>query len=359
MLQRLLAFFLLGFVCLTSLASNPVVKVGLITQEPPVSFFEEKKPTGIAFDLLKKIATQQNITLKVFPEKTEKQGYLALRNNKIDLLAGAITPTSLHKNEFNYSLPFMMDTVAVATRHSLVSFSRLIDEMGRTLFWDILLVSLLGQLSFSFVLWLTERHHHEEFLSRNVLKGFGYANWAIVSAFLRDLIFEPKTARGRYVMGSWLVCSVVFMTVLASSVTVSIVNIGSVYHSPIKKVADLRQMKVGVFSHEALAETIKSLGVRAVKEDSEATLLKNLHNKKYDAVIDNAVMLDYFLTRHPELDISVTGLTLRANYFSYVVRKGSPFLSIINQDLVELQSTNFSNEVCRRYLDKHIYECAL
>ncbi len=359
MLQRFLTFFLFGFFGLTALANSLVVNVGLISQEPPVSFFEENRPTGIAFDLLNKIATQQNITLKVFPENSEKQGYLDLRHKKIDLLAGAITPTSLHKHEFHYSLPFMLDTVSVATRHSLVSLSRLIDEMGRTLFWDILLVALLGQLSFSFVLWLTERRHHEEFLSRNMLKGFGYANWAIVSAFLRDLIYEPKTARGRYVMGSWLVCSVVFMTVLASSVTVSIVNIGSVYHNPIKQVSDLRQMKVGVFSHEALAETIKSLGVRAVQEDSESALLNNLHNKKYDAVIDNAVMLDYFLTRHPDLDISVTGLTLRANYFSYVVRKNSPLLSIINQDLVELQSTNFSNEVCRRYLNNHIHECAL
>ena len=189
----------------------------------------------------------------------------------------------------------MVDSVTVATKHSLVSFSRLYDELNQTLFWDIMLVALLGQFLFSFILWLTERTKHQEFMSRGVLTGIGYANWAILSAFLRDLIFEPKTTSGRLVMGSWLVASVVFMTVLASSVTVSIVNISSVYHSPIKKAADLRNVKVGVHSHDSLIETINKLGVRAVPEKTESALISNLASGQYKAVIDNSIMLDYYL----------------------------------------------------------------
>ena len=299
-----------------------------------------------------------HLKLNVIPMASEAAGYQALSNNRIEILAGAITPTARDKGVM-YSLPFMMDSVMVATRHSMISFSRLINEMGRTLFWDIMLVAVLGQLLFSFMLWIMERRCHDEFKTRNVIKGFGYANWAILSAFLRDLIFEPKTATGRIIMGMWLVCSVVFMTVLASSVTVSIVNISSLYHEPIQKISDLRQMKVGVHSHDSLSETIKRLGIRAVKINSESALLKKLHNNKYEAVIDNAAMLDYFLARHPDLNIGLSGLTLRSNYFSYVVKDKSPLLKKLNKGLIHLQTTDTSKQVCAQYLNKHVNQCAL
>ena len=70
-------------------------------------------------------------------------------------------------------------------------------------------------------------------------------------------------------------------------------------------------------------------------------------------------MLDYFLGRHPDLKVSISDLTLRSNYFSYVVNINSPWLHKINEGLILMQSTHISNQVCRRYLDKHIYECAL
>ena len=70
-----------------------VVTVGLIQGEPPVSFFNNNQPTGIAYDLFKQVASKQNIKITVVPVDSEKQGYAELASKRIDVLAGAVSPT--------------------------------------------------------------------------------------------------------------------------------------------------------------------------------------------------------------------------------------------------------------------------
>jgi ABC-type amino acid transport substrate-binding protein len=350
------------FTSLSLASSQPIprhIKVGLVQGDEPISYFENDHPKGIAYDFLQKIAKNEHLQLTFIPIKNESDGYARLNAGEITLLAGAIVPASDHYHKQSYSLPFLVSHVGVVTRQKEMVLHHLQKELNDTFFWDILLYAALGQIFFSFLLWVNEHRVHPEFKGRSIIAGISFANWAIISAFLRDLIFEPKTARGRFIMGLWLLCSVIFMTVLASSVTVSIIRLSEEQASFIKNKTDLIDLNIGMHSHEGIVKSIGKLSSKVSLSDNEPKLFEDLIDSKVDAIVDNSIMLDYYMGHHSKAPLVKSKVNLRSDYFSFAMQEDSPLQNLIDHAILVLQESGESKYICEQYLNQNIEECAL
>ncbi len=352
-------FFLIPSLLFASSETQQVIKIGVIEGDTPISFFQNGRPDGIAYQIIENIFNSQNIKSIAYSIKNENDGFQKLSSGDIDILVGAIIPTADLNSRYDFSLPFTQSYVAVVTPKKEMVFSHLTQELHDTFFWYIMMYSLIGQLLFSFLLWMSEHRTHPDFTSRSVIKGIAFANWAIVSAFIRDLIFEPQTARGRFVMGIWLLCSVTFMTVLASSVTVSIIQLSAGKHSFIKNKTDLINLNIGLHSHAGLLKSLDLSKSKTTIYDTEEELFNALHEKKVDAIIDNAIMLDYYMTHHRNISAVKADLNLKSDYFSYVMRKDFPWKSMINTQLLLAQENKQTEKICERFVQKQQADCSL
>ncbi len=352
-------FFLIPTLLFASSGTQQAIKIGVIEGDTPISFYQNGRPDGIAYQIIENILKSQNIKSTAYSIKNESDGFQKLSSGDIDILAGAIIPTSHLNSLYDFSLPFTQSYITVVTQKKEMAFSHLAQELHETFFWNIMMYSLLGQLLFSFLLWLSEHRKHPDFTSRSIIKGIAFANWAIVSAFIRDLIFEPQTARGRFVMGIWLLCSVTFMTVLASSVTVSIIQLSAGKHSFIKNKTDLINLNIGLHSHSGLLNSLDLNKSKITIFDTEDELFNALQDKKVNAIIDNAIMLDYHMTHHQKIPSVKADINLKSDYFSYAMKKDSPWTSMINTQLLLAQENKQTENICERFVQKQQADCAL
>lgn len=352
------SFFLLLF-SHASLAAEPLI-VGVMTQEDPISYFRGGKAEGIAVDIFKAVAKKSNVSYQFVPLHSEREGYEMLMANKLDAALGIFTLNSLHFGDVFYSSPYFINTVGVVVPDSHVSFSRAIKEIGNPLFVGTFIWALFFLLLFTFILWLIEHKAHPQLRQLNFVAGLGYAMWDILSSFLRDLVYEPATTAGRVVMSLWLMCSVIFMTVLASIVTATIINISSFDNQKINHESDLHGKRIVTLATEHLEQFGPKFGSSLMQAKTEKEALDMLVSGEADVLIEDKAIAEQYLKTHADLPVHLANLTLKKDLFVFVFnKKYSEAATVFNRTLLDFQDTGGSQNVCARYLYSGLIDCAL
>ena len=207
---------------------------------------------------------------------------------------------------------------------------------------------------------MIEHKAHPQLRQLNFVAGLGYAMWDILSSFLRDLVYEPATTAGRVVMSLWLMCSVIFMTVLASIVTATIINISSFDNQKINHESDLHGKRIVTLATEHLEQFGPKFGSSLMQAKTEKEALDMLVSGEADVLIEDKAIAEQYLKTHADLPVHLANLTLKKDLFVFVFnKKYSEAATVFNRTLLDFQDTGGSQNVCARYLYSGLIDCAL
>lgn len=333
------------------------LKVGLINNALPVSGSIDKKYTGMAVDLWKLIAKDLELKYKFFPLYDEYFGLELVRKGLLDVLIGPYDVNSSTYEMVGYSTPFLINSVGLFMKDTTISFDAVLEELTTPLlvgavFWSILLFFV-----FCFLLWLVEKKHHKEFRDTSIISGIGNSSWALISSYLRDLVYEPATTKGRTIMSLWLMFSVIFMTIVASSITSSILKISARKYSLYQNLYDIQGKKVGVMENTESVDIASLYGAFVFQEHKVDHLFKLLDQGKIDAVMVDKTTAQFYVLNTPELHVHAANLVYKKDFFSFVFPYDSSLIKRVNYRLLTRQEKGDVLKICSKYFYTEIDNC--
>ncbi len=329
---------------------NKTLKVG-VYEEAPFVFRDEKMGSyqGISIDLWEVIAHKNGLSFKYFPV-TQEEGIKRVSTGEYDLLLGRIPDFPRKPGmKFEYSIPFYVSGIGIAyvAKSSFEIIFNVIGSWGFFVFVLILLACLFLQ---AIIFWMLERKKNPEY-KRGFWSGIGLGLWWSTGVVTSENVVdgETKTLKGRIVAGFCLVASLIVMNILIASI-ISELTMGKL-SSKIQEISDLKRLEGVLCVQNTFGQQL--LSKRYIPHRVVGTLkdgLASLKNGKAQALLFSEPILKYALHQDPIPNIKFMSSAFGVRYYSMIVQEESPFLRVINRDILDLMNAEGISAILRKYL---------
>ena len=325
------------------------VEVGIYLN-PPFMMKNGETYSGLAFDLFEDLARRGNLRPTFSDYETPQALLAAAAAGTVDIAVGNLTITRERMGDVDFTFPWhdggLRILVDDKTDMGLGDIWGALGDAGhlRAFLWlGFFLVAA------TILLTLFDRRFDEEF-PRTWFAGFVESFYHVMSittsgSTSRKLMFG---AFGKLFAAFWLVFGVVVLAYVTSAVT-SVMTAAAV-GSGINDVNDLGDRTIGVLSGGAseLYARDEGLSVRAYPtlEGAEAAL----RDGQVDAVIADAMVLEYFVHHHADAGLEVVGPLFDPQKYGFATRPGSPLTRSLSLDLLSAHEDGTTERLRGQYL---------
>lgn len=331
-----------------SSGAEPLV-VGTRIAPPFVMRSDSGEYSGISVELWDRIASDLGIEYEF--REVELQGLIdGLQDGSLDVSVAALTVTAAREELVDFTHPFHTTGLSIAvTREGGAIWS----AFKRLLSWQFLLaiLALAGVLLFvGFLFWLAERRKNAEMFGGTPAEGIGASFWlaAVTMTTVGYGDKAPVTTAGRAVALVWMFAAIIltssFTAAIATSLTVSQLDTG------IRGPEDLSRAEVAVLENSVSADYLGQRGIGFKAETSLLDAIEGLSTGRYDAVVHDQPILQYFSSQYYPRETRVLSSSFDRQDYGFALPEGSELRSPINQRLLEVISDDQWEDTLRRYL---------
>lgn len=330
--------------------SKDTLVVGLAGDQPFVIIEDENDgPQGIAVELWEELAENAdwNYTYKSF--SSVKEALEAVKNNKIDLIAGPLSITADRLENVSFSQPFYQSSLSILTHKEdglwaqikpLFSYKFFIAVAG-----FLFLLAMVGAL-----FWLAERKVNPEEFSSKPTHGIGNGMWLAVVTMSTvgygDM--APRSALGRILAGIWIVVTIVFATSMIAGIASVLTATGnssevtSAEDIPGRTIASLEDAPAKDFIKEQRG---KFVGTKTLKEAID--LLKK---NKVDAIVFDRPQLQYYIHNHQGEELYLPHAEYNKQGYGFAFPQGSDLVYEVNLKLLKLAENHAVKNIMEKFI---------
>jgi ABC-type amino acid transport substrate-binding protein len=303
----------------------------------PFSFEEDGRRKGFAIDLWAAIAKEAGFEYEMHTVPSAQAMVDELATKKADVGVGALSITSQRELLIDFSHPFYDSGLDILTgnkgENSPLHLLRLLlnPELLKTL--GLLFVAVLV---ISHLLWLFERHRDDEEFPGGYKHGIFESIWWTTSVMV-TLACDNKSPRGvagRLVGLVWMISGVLlvsFMTAsFSSSLTVNSLEGG------INGPKDLVNHTVGTVGGSTAERYLTDHKIASRAFPNAAEACEALAKGAVDAVVYDAPILRYQLTKMDNKNLRLTGNLFEKQGYGFGLQPNSPYRQKINAVLLKL-----------------------
>lgn len=310
--------------------------IGVKETPPFVIQNEDGSYSGLSVDLWNSIASEMDLPFRY--KTMELPDLLAgLENDEIDVSINPLTVTSSRVRAFNFTQPFFITTLAIATqKKDTNAIWAFVKNMFSPAFLKVVMLLFVVILVFGLLAWLFERRvNPDEFEPgwKGLWSGIWWSAVTMTTVGYGDK--SPKSIGGRIVGLIWMFTAIViisgFTASIASSLTIEQLN------TDISGPDDLKEYHVITVKGSTSEKYLGRKGIEFTSYDDPVEALKLLADGKADAMVYDAPVLRY-LTALEELEEEVIVLPHQFNtqYYGFSVsKKQNPLLESINPLLLK------------------------
>jgi polar amino acid transport system substrate-binding protein len=295
--------------------------------------------SGISVDLWRRVAERLERQFKLIPVSEMESILSGLEQGHFDAAIGAITITSEREKRVDFSYPAHRSGVAVALRRekgplsALKSYAAAASELSPLIVSSLAMLVLVG-----IAMWFIERRHPSAQGSESsvvTLRDGLY--WAVVTMTTVGYGDKtPKSPIGRVIAASWMLASLVWVSLLSTSL-VSRLTAERV-ESRDAIAIDLTRIKLAAVVQSSGAEYLDEHHLQYTKFKNLPDALDSLAGGKSDAVVNSVGALQYLISkRYASVEEIPQGLLAPA-YMAIALPEHSPFKRPINEALVKITS---------------------
>lgn len=325
--------------CFQLTAQNSLQKelvIGVKETPPFVIQNEDGTYRGVSIDLWNSVAREMNLSYR-YKTMELPEILKALEQDEIDISINPLTVTSNRVRAFNFSQPFYITSLAIATQkkdtNALWAFVKNFFSID---FMKAVLLLFLVILVFGLLAWLFERKANpDEFESgwKGIWSGIWWSAVTMTTVGYGDK--SPQSFGGRIVALIWMFTAIViisgFTASIASSLTIN--QLGTDISGP----EDLKDYDVITVIGSTSEKYLSQKGIQYSAVDDPAKALNAVANGDADAMVyDDPVMK--FLTAKEKLSDRVVVLPHQFNtqYYGFSVsKKQNQLLESINPLLLK------------------------
>ncbi|NYT24860.1 transporter substrate-binding domain-containing protein [Alcaligenaceae bacterium] len=157
---------------------------------------------------------------------------------------------------------------------------------------------------------------------------------------------------GRIWQAIWLVCGIAVLAYVTSTVTSVMTTLSLTGH--INGLEDLGGKRVGVLAGTVEEEFSIGRGYQTLIYNTRDKAVHALIEKEIDAFIDDAPVLEYYVRKHPELPIRVTGSLFEPHKYGFALPLQSPLTRDVTIEALGALDTGVVDAIRRKYLG-HVF----
>jgi polar amino acid transport system substrate-binding protein len=263
-----------------------------------------------------------------------------LEQGRFDAAIGAITITPEREKRVDFSYPAHRSGVAVALRKekgplaALKSYVTAATELGPLIVSSLAMLVLIG-----IVMWLIERRHPSAQGSESsVVSLRDGLYWAIVTMTTVGYGDKtPKSTVGRVIAVSWMFASLVWVSLLSTSL-VSRLTIERAESRELATGVDLTSKKLAAVARSSGAEYLDQHHLPYLKFNSLPDALDALAGGRADAVVNSVGALQYLISKRYSATEEMPQGLLAPAYMAIALPEHSPLKRPIDEALVKITS---------------------
>ena len=362
-LRLLFRIFVVQFVLGACLASSMAYAAGAeppqatplrvaVYDVPPYGYVNpDGSLSGISVDLWRRVAERLERQFKLIPVSEMETILSGLEQGHFDAAIGAITITTEREKRVDFSYPAHRSGVAVALRRetgplsALKSYASALTELSPLILSSLAMLVLIG-----IVMWLIERSHPSALGSESsvvTLRDGLY--WAIVTMTTVGYGDKtPKSTVGRVIAVSWMFASLVWVSLLSTSL-VSRLTVERAESRDLATTVDLTRKKLAAVAQSSGAEYLDQHRLQYMKFNNLPDALDSLAGGTSDAVVNSVGALQYLISkRYASAEEMPQGLLAPA-YMAIALPEHSPLKKPIDRALIKITASPEWKSVEDRY----------
>lgn len=339
-MRHLLYFFLFLFLYHSAIGQekSDTLRVGYAGSAPFI--IHKENPEGIVIDIWNEIAFGLQKEFLYVDFATVDEGISAIKNADIDVFIGPITINSARAKEISFTQPFHNTELAILAPVLEKTFwERIKPFFSMTFLYAVIglmiILTLVGSL-----FWLVEGRKDEADYGKGFISGIGSGIWlAIVTMTTVGYgDFAPKTTAGRFIIGAWMVISLILATSFVAGIATTFSQ-SSKDDQTITNLTQLQRKRVAVPNYKKIADIIRDFqGIPIPVEDvSEGYRL--LLDEKVDAVIYDEIPLEYIFEREKEKDYVLSRKRIEPQFYGFMLPLENILKKEIDLQIIHLLET--------------------
>ena len=328
--------------------SNKIIKVGITLDEP----FDMKKGDvyeGYCIDLWQALAADLGLKFQYVLYPNFDELLKATETGKIDVNADSIFVTSDRLKKMEFALPFLQGGMQVMIdENRTTSFMKLWNGLRNSGHLKIFAIGIAVILVGTLLVTLGERRWNEEF-PKDWANGLAESFYHVMSVTMTGKSnHKPLPGPlGKIMAGIWIAFGVAVVAYITSSVT-SVMTVNKL-HSIINGPQDLPGHKVA-----AIRGTVSETYCRNASLDYEnyPTLMDAVHallRHEVEAIVYDAMILQWFDNSHPELPITEVGPVFEKKYCAFALPLGSPLRRDLSRALLQRHESGYCESLRQHY----------
>jgi len=321
----------------------------------PFSFTQNGKRTGYSVDLWNKISEELKLEDSYKISGSAKQMIQDISSGKADVAVGALSITAEREKVVDFTQPFFESGLQVLVRKSAQGGGSVLAAIANNIFnWKVgtgFAIALAVMFGVSHLVWKFEHPVNEEMWPRSYWEGLGESFWWTISIFLVGGADNkgPIGKGGRIVATLWMFASVIAVSLLTASLS-AVLTVNAL-PGEINGPDDLYGRAVGTIEGSVaktwLEKEVNPVGQKiTVKPYSDVqTAIEALRSGSVKAVVYDAPILDYYITKNNATDIELVGGLFEKSNYGFALKQGSPIREPINQVMLQLKENGVIDQI--------------
>lgn len=336
-------------------AADHDVKVSLRVL-PPFVVAANGQYTGFSVDLWNAIAQKQHWH-SVYTTVPNVEGQLdAVSSKAADVGVGGVSITADRDLRFDFSQPLLNGGLQILVRSerpgpqatALTSLLHLLFSPD-VLVW--LGIAVLLTVVPAHIIWFMERRHPEGIIgSKAYFPGIFQAFFWGLGTLATQADSMPRHWVSRVVAVLWMFTSVVFVAFYTATLTATL-TVQSI-KSEINGPDDLPGKTVATVTASTAAQYLRDSGIKTETFATIDDAVKALTDKKVDAVVYDAPVLQYVVAHESGGDVAVTGPVFHNEDYGFVLRNSSDLRRPIDEALLALREDGTYDRISDKWFGK-------
>lgn len=327
-------------------SDTSVFVVGVAGSEPFV-----KDDSGVSLEIWKRLMDKLGIQYQTKRYDDVPQALQALKEGKINAVAGPISITSERAENAKFSQPYFESGLSILSLKSNDSLWSKIAPFFSKRFFIALCVFLFILAIVGTLMWLTERKSNTEQFPMEPTKGIANGMWCAIVTMTTTGYGDiaPGTFWGRFVAGTWMVISLIFTTSMIAGIA-SVLTLSSIGSSTINNSEGLSGKSIGVVPGSPAELFVKEFGGRTVAIENVKDGFNKLSQNGVDAVVYDRPQLLYFLLQHPNKDLALSETEYDRLGYGFAFPLDYNKMHIVDENLLELEESGVVDRIVQKWL---------
>lgn len=334
--------------------TEPVGPVDVVTRvSPPFVTFEDNRFDGFAIDVWDAVALRVGAEYDIVAVNSSVKLVDEVVREEADVGVGATGITSIREERVNFTHSFIESGLQIMVGDDDDGFlgGAFGAIAGRVFSLEMLafVLVLLGALAVAaHVVWWTERGRNPDF-PESYRDGIWEAFWwaAVTATTVGYGDRTPKGRTGRLVGLVWMFAGLFLIAYVTAGIA-STLTVEEIANS-IDSVDDLRSRDVAVPAGSEAEAQLARLGVPSIGYPTADDAYDALRSGDVDAVVHDAAVLRYEITRNPADGVRLVGAPFDPQQYGFVVRADDPLRERLNRALLDVIESGDYSEIYERW----------